>query len=110
MTASAKGTAEKPGNKVKQTAGLNRAILDTAPGSFINNLLVKAEEAGRTWIEVDPRHTSDRCEACGYAAPENRVTQAEFVCQACRHGPTQADEHAARNLLRAGLALHPQAA
>ena len=50
MTASAKGTAEKPGKKVKQKAGLNRTILDTAPGSFINNLLVKAEEAGRCQV------------------------------------------------------------
>ena len=64
---------------------------------------------GALWIEVDPRHTSDRCEYCGHAAPENRVTQAEFRCQACGH-TAQADEHAARNLLRAGLALHAQAA
>ncbi|HZE16425.1 MAG TPA: zinc ribbon domain-containing protein [Mycobacterium sp.] len=56
------------------------------------------------------RHTSDGCEVCGHAASENRVTQAEFRCTACGHGPTQADEHAARNLLRAGLALHAQAA
>jgi putative transposase len=90
--------------------GLSRSISDAGWGRFVSILRAKAEEAGRTWIEVDPRHTSDRCEACGYAAPENRVTQAEFVCQACRHGPTQADEHAARNLLRAGLALHAQAA
>ena len=45
MTASAKGTVDNPGNNVKQKAGLNRAILDTAPGSFINVLCVKAEEA-----------------------------------------------------------------
>jgi putative transposase len=67
------------------------------------------EEAGRTWIEVDPRHTSDGCEKCGYAAAENRVTQAAFECQRCSHR-APADEHAARNILRAGLALHTQAA
>ncbi|MGH3576557.1 MAG: RNA-guided endonuclease InsQ/TnpB family protein [Mycobacterium sp.] len=90
--------------------GLSRSISDAGWGRFISVLRAKAEEAGRTWIEVDARHTSDRCEACGHAAPENRVTQAEFRCTACGHGPTQADEHAARNLLRAGLALHAQAA
>jgi putative transposase len=37
------------------------------------------------------------------------VSQAEFRCQVCGH-TAQADEHAARNLLRAGLALHAQAA
>ena len=45
MTASAKGTVDNPGKNVKQKAGLNRAILDTAPGSFVNVLCVKAEEA-----------------------------------------------------------------
>ena len=68
--------------------------------------ICKALDTSRSrCIEVDPRHTSDRCEACGHAAPENRVTQADFVCQACTHS-AQADEQAARNILRAGLALH----
>ena len=59
----------------------------------------KAEEAGRIWIEVDPRHTSDRCESCGQAVPDNRVTQANFLCTACGHGPTQADEYATRGVI-----------
>lgn len=42
-------------------------------------------------------------------APENRVTQAVFKCQRCGH-TAHADEHAARNLLRAGLARHAHAA
>jgi putative transposase len=89
--------------------GLSRSISDVGWGRFVSILRAKAEEAGRIWIEVDPRHTSDRCENCGHAAPENRVTQAAFECQRCSHR-AQADEHAARNLLRAGLALHAQAA
>ncbi len=96
-------------NGARAKSGLSRSISDAGWGGFISILRAKAEEAGRTWIEVDPRHTSDRCENCGHAAPENRVTQAEFRCTACGH-TTQADEHAARNLLRAGLALHAQAA
>jgi len=55
-------------------------------------------------ISVDPRHTSDRCEACGHAARENRFSQAAFRCVRCGHD-AHADEHAARNTLRAGLAL-----
>jgi hypothetical protein len=39
----------------------------------------------------------------------NRVTRADFVCQQCAHR-AQADQMAARNILRAGLALHAQAA
>lgn len=97
-------------NGARAKSGLSRSISDASWGGFVSKLRAKAEEAGRIWIEVDPRHTSDRCENCGHAAAENRVTQAEFACQACGHGPTQADEHAARNILRAGLALHAHAA
>ena len=96
-------------NGARAKSGLSRSISDAGWGRFVSILRAKAEEAGRIWIEVDPRHTSDGCESCGHAAPENRVTQAEFVCQRCSHR-AQADEHAARNILRAGLALHAQAA
>jgi len=92
-------------NGARRKSGLNRSISDAGWGQFVSILRAKAEDAGRTWIEVDPRHTSDGCEKCGHAARENRVTQAEFVCQACGH-TAHADEHAARNILRAGLALH----
>ena len=104
---------DKPGpflpNGARAKSGLNRSISDAGWGRFVSILRAKAEEAGRTWIEVDPRHTSDGCEKCGYVAAENRVTQAEFECQRCLHR-APADEHAARNILRAGLALHTQAA
>ena len=78
---------EKPGqflpNNARAKSGLNRSISDAGWGQFVSILRAKAEEAGRTWIEVDPRHTSDGCEKCGYAAAENRVTQAAFECQRC---------------------------
>jgi putative transposase len=96
-------------NGAAAKTGLNRSISDASWGQFISILRAKAEDAGRAWIEVDPQHTSDRCEACGRAAPENRATQAEFRCQECGH-TAQADEQAARNILRAGLALHADAA
>jgi putative transposase len=96
-------------NGARAKSGLNRSISDAGWGRFVSILRAKAEDAGRTWIEIDPRHTSDGCEKCGYAAAENRVTQADFVCQRCSHS-SQADEHAARNILRAGLALHALAA
>ena len=92
-------------NGAAAKTGLNRSISDAGWGQFVSILRAKAEDAGRTVIEVDPRHTSDRCEACGHAAKENRVTQAVFACRRCGHR-AQADEHAARNILRAGLARH----
>lgn len=100
---------EKPGqflpNGARAKSGLNRSISDAGWGQFVSILRAKAEDAGRIWVEVNPRHTSDGCECCGHAVPENRVRQAEFVCQRCGH-TAPADEHAARNILRAGLALH----
>jgi putative transposase len=96
-------------NGARAKSGLNRSISDAGWGQFVSILRAKAEEAGRAWIEVDPRHTSDGCERCGHTALANRVTQAEFACQRCAHR-APADEHAARNILRAGLAHHAQAA
>jgi putative transposase len=96
-------------NGARAKTGLNRSISDAGWGQFVSILRAKAEEAGRAWIEVDPRHTSDGCERCGHTARENRVTQAEFACQRCGH-TAPADEHAARNILRAGLAHHAHAA
>ena len=91
-------------NGASAKTALNRTIHDAGWAAFVNILKAKAEEAGRRVVDVDPRHTSDRCEACGYATKENRVSQPLFVCQHCGHS-AQADEHAARNILRAGLAL-----
>jgi len=85
-------------------AGLNRSISDAGWAAFVLILRAKAEEAGRTVIGVDPRHTSDRCGRCGHTAKENRVSQAVSRCQACSY-TAHADEHAATNILRAGLAL-----
>ena len=96
-------------NGARAKSGLNRSISDAGWGQFVSILRAKAEEAGRAWIEVDPRHTSDGCERCGHTARANRITQAEFACQRCAHR-APADEHAARNILRAGLAHHAQAA
>nr|WP_240196854.1 transposase [Nonomuraea lactucae] len=55
-------------------------------------------------MAVDPHNTSRTCARCGHCAKENRVTQAEFACQACGH-TAHADTNAATNILRAGLAL-----
>ena len=99
---------EVPGSYLANGAaaktGLNRSISDAGWAQFRSILAAKAEEAGRQMISVDPRHTSDRCEACGHAARESRVSQAVFRCVCCEH-EAHADEHAARNILRAGLAL-----
>jgi putative transposase len=90
-------------NQAAAKTGLHRNIHDAGWAQFVSILRATAEEARRVVIDVDPRHTSDRCEACGHTAGENRVSQAVSSCRGCGH-TVDADEHAARNILRAGLA------
>jgi len=90
-------------NRAAAKTGLHRSIHDAGWAQFVSILRAKAEEAGRVVIDIDARHTSDRCEACGHTATENRASQAVFSCRGCGH-TANADEHAARNILRAGLA------
>ncbi len=104
MTASAKGTVENPGKNVKQKAGLNRSILDTAFGEVRRNLDYKC---GRL-IEVNPAYTSQRCSVCGHTEKENRKTQARFQCVSCGF-VSNADTNAATNIRRLGMAqLHEE--
>ena len=102
MTASAKGTVENPGKKVKQKAGLNRAMLDTAWGEIRRNLEYKC---GRL-VEVNPAYTSQTCSECGHTDKENRKSQARFQCVYCGFA-SNADTNAAMNIRRLGMAqLH----
>ncbi|WP_432870374.1 RNA-guided endonuclease InsQ/TnpB family protein [Microbispora rosea] len=108
MTRSASGTIETPGRNVAQKSGLNRSILDAGWGVFLRVLAYKAESAGRELIAVNPANTSRTCSRCGHCAKDNRRTQAEFACKACGH-TAHADVNAAKNVLRAGLALRDAA-
>jgi putative transposase len=103
MCRSARGTAQTPGTRVAQKAGLNRSILDAGWGVFLSILAAKAESAGRELIAVDPRNTSRTCPSCGHCAADNRVTRAEFRCARCGL-QSHADLVGAVNVLRAGLA------
>ena len=102
MTASARGTVENPGKNVKQKAGLNRAMLDTAFAKIRINLEYKCGKV----IEVTPVYTSQRCSVCGHTDKENRKTQARFLCVSCGFA-SNADTNAAMNIRRLGMAqLH----
>ena len=58
MTASAKGSALAPGRKVQAKAGLNRGILDNAPGERRRQLAHKTTEFGSELRLVPPIGTS----------------------------------------------------
>ena len=85
------GDPDNPGqflaNGARAKSRLNRRISDAGWGQFVSILRAKAEDAGRTLIEVDPRHTSDGCEICGHAARENRSTQAVFTAPTLTNTP-----------------------
>ena len=99
MSASAKGTVAEPGKKVRQKAGLNRAILDQGWGMFRAMLACKLADRGGRLVEVPARHTSQTCAECGIVDARNRQDQARFACVGCGH-EANADTNAAINILR----------
>ncbi|CAN7775310.1 transposase [Variovorax sp. LjRoot290] len=103
MSASARGSAARTGNKVRQKAGLNRSILDQAWGEFARQLEYKLAAVGGAVVRVDPAYTSRTCRVCGHEAADNRKTQSVFACVVCGHAE-HADVHASKNILAAGHA------
>ena len=99
MSASAKGTIEEPGRKVRQKAGLNKAILDQGWYSFRRMLAYKQAWSGGVLDFVPAQHTSQTCPACGHVSKDNRVSQAVFRCVECGF-EENADLVAAINVLR----------
>ncbi|MEU9832195.1 transposase [Streptosporangium sp. NPDC048047] len=97
MTRSARGTADKPGRRVRQKAGLNRGILANGWGLLVTRLEDKAP--GRV-VRIDPAFTSQRCSVCGVVDRRARESQARFRCRSCHHA-AHADVNAARNIAHA---------
>ena len=102
LTRSARGTIEHVGRNVKAKAGLNRSILGMAWGKAGRMLDYKCLRHGGTLVRVHPRNSSNECARCGYISPANRVNQATFRCEACRH-TAHADTNAAQVVLQRGL-------
>jgi putative transposase len=101
MSASAKGTIEEPGRNIKAKSGLNKSILDQGWYEFKRQLDYKLYWRGGMLVEVNPRHTSQRCSCCGYTEKENRVSRDVFRCQECGQ-EENADINAAKNILTVG--------
>jgi putative transposase len=104
MTASVKGTVEKPGKNVKAKAGLNRSILDATPGSFVNVLLTKAEEAGCQVMLLNPlkHRSSQTCPCCGKIRKKDLHERWHYC--GCGFAATR-DRAAALSMLADGLCL-----
>ena len=97
MTASAKGTKDAPGRKVRQKAGLNRSILATGWSQLRAMLEYKAAHV----VAVNPAYTSQTCHECGVTDAESRKSQARFECGHCGHH-SNADLNAALNIQASG--------
>ena len=94
MTASARGTVDKPGRNVAQKAGLNKAILAQGWGLLRRRTKDKAPSRVE---DVPAPYTSLRCSACGWIDKNSRKSQAGFVCSSCGF-TCNADTNAAKNI------------
>jgi putative transposase len=83
LSASAKGTIEKPGKNVARKPGFNMALLGALAGRTKTYLHYKARRRGKLLLEVAPHYPSHGCAACGFNHPDNRKPQSELVCQNC---------------------------
>jgi putative transposase len=102
MTSSARGTVQVPGRRVRQKAGLNRAVLDAGLGEFRRQLEYKAARAGRTVVVVDRWFPSSKtCSECGYLLATLSLGTRFWTCPACRTRHDR-DVNAAKNILAAG--------
>ena len=103
ITRSAKGTVEAPGVNVAQKAGLNRSILDTAPGMLNAMMRYKAEEAGTEIVFLDTRKwkPSQTCPKC-WAVKKKTLAERHHRCP-CGFEADR-DHSAALVMLLVGLA------
>ena len=100
MTRSARGTADQPGSNVKAKAGLNREVLAQNWSLLQSQFRYKAEWAGREYVEVDPKHTSQDCSRC--SARNDPGRSETYRCRACGLVADR-DVNAATNILAAGV-------
>ena len=86
---------------MQKNHGLAKSIGDAAWTQFRNVLAVKAESAGRAYIEIDPRYTSQDCYQCGYRT-QKKLSERWHHCPMCS-ASLDRDHNAALNILSVGL-------
>jgi IS605 OrfB family transposase len=82
----------------------NRLLGSWSPSELRRFILYKAEAKGKIVVEVDPRHTSQRCSRCGFVHRGNRLGL-RFCCRICGF-TLNADLNAARNIEVLGRSEH----
>lgn len=107
MTAAPKARRKVSGwarNGAAAKAGLNAAILRSAWGAVKTYAQYKAARRGKLVVAVPPAHSSQECSQCGHTHPDNRPSQAEFVCQSCGH-KDNADANASKIIRQRGVRI-----
>ncbi|PNW44562.1 UNVERIFIED_CONTAM: transposase, partial [Euhalothece sp. KZN 001] len=89
----------KNGQSAKRA--LNRLIRDCAWGELKLKIQSVAEKFGCLVVEVNPKHTSQQCSACGHIDKQNRKGE-KFACVECGH-VQDADNQAAINIAKRGI-------
>jgi putative transposase len=84
----------KNGQSAKK--GLNRSISDASWNELTQKIEYMAVKSGKILIKVNPKHTSQKCNACGHVDASSRDKE-KFICVACNH-MAQADINAAKNI------------
>ncbi len=80
---------------------LSKNINDASWNLFINNLIYKAEDAGRLIKLVNPAYTSQDCSNCSYRV-KKKLSDRIHICPNCGL-KIDRDLNAAKNILRIGL-------
>jgi len=80
-------------------SNFSKSISDVGWGMFRTMLEYKTDV-----ITVDPKFTSQTCNDCGAKDAKSRISQSKFVCTSCGV-ESNADENAAKNILRKGIPL-----
>lgn len=89
-------------NGAAAKSGLNKSISDAGWNMFVGMVQSKAEDAGRTVLQVNPKYTSQICSSCGTVRKktlDERWHSCECGCELDR------DHNAAINILRLGSSL-----
>lgn len=94
-----KGNYIKNGQSAKRA--LNRLIRDCAWGELKLKIQSVAEKFGCLVVEVNPKHTSQQCSACGHTDKQNRKGE-KFACTNCGH-IEDADTNASSNIAKRGI-------
>ena len=89
-------------DRIRVPQSQRHALHSWAFGQLRSFIEYKAEHAGVPVFFIDPAHTSQRCNACGHTAKNNRRRTDVFICRKCGH-TDHADGNGAKNIRLKGL-------